>query len=402
VRPEQITGCKYLALLDGYLQRLRSVYVHHNRVLFFDDVVTVYLLAFFNPVLRSLRCIEDASQLPNVNQYLSVEAVCKSTLSNANALFDPCHLQGLIGDLQPDLPNLRQMDPSLAYLLEQIKIFDGSFFRTAANVTWAIQSNNQHTKAKGNGGSAYVRLNCEFCMRTGTPSGVSVNGDDGVGEGTAAQKMVEEGHIYLFDRGVVCFPYLEEIHKASSQFLCCLANTVNFTIAEERPLTDNDRKAGVLSDRIGRLAGSDRRTPPDFTVREVIVSYTHRDGTVKTLRLLTDLLELPACVIAELYRYRWQIELFFRWLKVNASFHHLTSHNRNGITLSFYIAVIAVLLMCLQTQRPLSKYGYNLLSMVAAGLGDVSDILPILEKRERERQRDRERKAAKKAAKKQA
>lgn len=402
MRPEQITGCKYLALLDGYLQRLRSVYVHHNRVLFFDDVVTVYLLAFFNPVLRSLRCIEDASQLPNVNQYLSVEAVCKSTLSNANALFDPCHLQGLIGDLQPDLPNLRQMDPSLAYLLEQIKIFDGSFFRTAANVTWAIQSNNQHTKAKGNGGSAYVRLNCEFCMRTGTPSGVSVNGDDGVGEGTAAQKMVEEGHIYLFDRGVVCFPYLEEIHKASSQFLCCLANTVNFTIAEERPLTDNDRKAGVLSDRIGRLAGSDRRTPPDFTVREVIVSYTHRDGTVKTLRLLTDLLELPACVIAELYRYRWQIELFFRWLKVNASFHHLTSHNRNGITLSFYIAVIAVLLMCLQTQRPLSKYGYNLLSMVAAGLGDVSDILPILEKRERERQRDRERKAAKKAAKKQA
>jgi hypothetical protein len=340
--------------------------------------------------------------LPNVNQYLSVEAVCKSTLSNANALFDPAYLQGLIGDLQPDLPNLRQMDPSLAYLLEQIKIFDGSFFRTAANVTWAIQSNNQHTKAKGNGGSAYVRLNCEFCMRTGTPSGVSVNGDDGVGEGTAAQKMVEEGHIYLFDRGVVCFPYLEAIHKAASQFLCCLANTVNFTIAEERPLTDNDRKAGILSDRIGRLAGSDRRTPPDFTVREVVISYTHRDGTVKTLRLLTDLLELPACVIAELYRYRWQIELFFRWLKVNASFHHLTSHNRNGITLSFYIAVIAVLLMCLQTQRPLSKYGYNLLSMVAAGLGDVSDMLPILEKRERERQRDRERKAAKKAAKKQA
>jgi hypothetical protein len=388
--------------LDGYLRRLRSVYIHHNRVLFYDDVVVVYLLAFFNPVLRSLRTIEDASQLPGVNQHLSVEAVCKSTLSDANALFDPAHLRGLIADLHRHLPNIQQMDRPLAHLLEQVRIFDGSFFRTAANVAWAIQSNNQYTKAKGKGGSGYVRLNCEFCLATGTPGGISINGDDGVGEGTAAQQMVEEGFIYLFDRGVVSFPYLEQIHNAGSHFLCCLANTVNFVASQEQPLTDADRQAGVLSDRVGRLGGSDRRTPPDFAVREVVVSYTHRDGTIKTLRLLTNLLDLPAGVIAELYRYRWQIELFFRWLKVHASFRHLTSHSRNGITLSFYIAVIAVQLTCLLTQRPLSKYGYNLLAMVAAGLGSISDMLPILDHREHERARDRDRKAAKRAAKKPA
>jgi len=49
------------------------------------------------------------------------------------------------------------------------------------------------------------------------------------------------------------------------------------------------------------------------------------------------------------------------------------------------------MLMCLRTQRALSKYGYSLLSMVAAGLGDLSDVLPILERRERERERERER-----------
>ena len=126
-------------------------------------------------------------------------------------------------------------------------------------------------------------------------------------------------------------------------------------------MTDADRAAGVVRDRVGRLAGSDRRVPPDFPVREVLVTYTARDGTVKTLRLLSDLLDVPASVVAELYRHRWQIELFFRWLKVHASFEHLTSHSRNGITPGFYVAVIAAMLLCLHTQKPLSKYGYNLL-----------------------------------------
>ena len=64
--------------------------------------------------------------------------------------------------------------------------------------------------------------------------------------------------------------------------------------------------------------------------------------------------------------------------------------------------MIAILLMSLHTQAPLSKYGYNLLAMVAAGMGDVSDMLPILHKRERERRLERERLARKRAAKKQA
>jgi hypothetical protein len=398
IKPEQVTGQTYLTLIQAYLGRLRSVYVHHNRVLFYDDVVTMYLVAFFNPVLRSLRCIEDASQLPGINQHLSVDAVCKSTLSDANALFDPAHLEGLIADLRRHLPNLRQSDGKLDELLRQIQIFDGSFFRTAANVAWAVQSNNQHTKANGKGGSGYIRLNCQFCLSSGNVSGVSINGNDGVGEGSAAEKFVEAGHIYLFDAGVVRFSYLDKILSVGSHFLCCLGSGVNFTPLEERTLSDADRQAGILSDRIGKLGGSDRRTAPDAMVREVIFSFTGRDGVTKTLRLLTDMLDLPAHVVAELYRHRWQIELFFRWLKISASFEHLTSHSRNGITLSFYIAIIATLLMSIITQRPLSKYGYTLLSLVAAGMGDLGQMLPIYENRERQAQRQRELQALKKKA----
>jgi hypothetical protein len=92
IEAKDLIGRKYLSIVQNYLADLRKLYPHPNRVLFYDDVVVCYLLAFFNSILRSLRCIEDASQIPGVNQFLSVESVCKSTLSEANALFDPQHL----------------------------------------------------------------------------------------------------------------------------------------------------------------------------------------------------------------------------------------------------------------------------------------------------------------------
>jgi hypothetical protein len=161
----------------------------------------------------------------------------------------------------------------------------------------------------------------------------------------------------------------------------------------------------VLHDRLGRLGrlvGSPHTrargvVPARQELRELIVfDPDHPDR--RPLRLITSLLDVPAHVVAQLYRWRWQIELFFRWLKVHAHFAHLISRSRNGMTLGFYVAVIAVLLIYLRTGRPMSKYAFDMLSWVAAGHTTIERILPILERRERECQRDRERKAAAKRA----
>ena len=104
-------------------------------------------------------------------------------------------------------------------------------------------------------------------------------------------------------------------------------------------------------------------------------------------------------MIAKLYRWRWQIELFFRWLKVHAHFEHLIARSRNGMTPGFYVAVIAVLPIYLRTGRPMSKYAYTLLGCVAAGWARVEDVLPVLERREAACQRERERQARKRAEK---
>lgn len=442
---EQVTGRKYLQILRPYLQRLHAAYPHPNRVLFYDDVVLSYLVAFFSPALRSLRLIEDASQVPGVNKFLNVDAVCSSTLSDANGLFDPAHLAGLIADLRADLPvaasGPRSDDPQLMQLLDNAVLVDGSFFRLAADVQWAIHAANQHGGGKGTPdpqasakaapnkpqkdmkpdeiksatpkakstkpkstkpGIGTVRLNCQYCLSSGVPTGVSINGSDGVHESTAAEAFVEPDHLYVFDSGIVSFDYLRKILCGSSHLVCNLSKIVNFTPQQDRPLSSQDINAGIISDRIGQLSGSNRNTPPQNLFREIIVQYTDRSGKIQRLRLLTDLMDLSAFAVAEIYRQRWKIELFFRWLKVSANFRHLCSHSRNGVTLSFHMAVIAALLMILRTGRPLSVYGHSLLCMVAAGQADLQHILPILEKRERERRLERERLARKRSAKKPA
>ncbi len=84
---------------------------------------------------------------------------------------------------------------------------------------------------------------------------------------------------------------------------------------------------------------------------------------------------------------------------MHAHFRHLTSHSKNGVTTGFYIAVIGVLLIYLHTQRPVSKYAYAMLSLVAAGGATLQEIIPILQRRERECELQRQRVARKKAEK---
>ena len=357
-------------------------------------MLIAYLLAFFNPAVRSLRLIEDLSQIPAIKQHLSVDAVRKSTLSDANALFDPNHLLPLIERLRQKVPDLEHGDRDLAKLLDKVIAIDGSFFKLAADVDWALNKSNAY------GGSRYVRLNLAYSLRSGQSSGCIISGDDGRHEATIAVSFIEADQIYLFDSGVVSFELLRTIKERGSDFVCCLREEVNFQCHEQRVLDDKAKDAGVISDCVGELTGSPCRTPPPGQYREVRVAYTDRHGKPRTLRLLSSLLDTPAHVIAALYKQRWQIELYFRWLKVHANFRHLTSHSSNGVTLSFYVAVIAQLLISLHTQLPMNRYGMSMLSLVAAGVADVEDILPILEKRHRERLMERNRLAKKRAAKK--
>jgi hypothetical protein len=306
-------------------------------------------------------------------------------------------LEPIIAHLRARVRDLPRADGRLDRLLRDVQIVDGSFFAAAADVAWALRT--------ARGSSHQARLDLRLDAATMLPVTLQVSGR-GQGEASRAAERIQPGAVYVADRGFQSLAYVGAVLDGGADLVLRVKDDLNFESREELPLDADDVAAGVLSDRLGRLTGSPharakRAVPGQQELREVVV-FDPDHPADKPLRLLTSLIDVPARVIAQLYRWRWQIELFFRWLKVHAHFAHLISRSRNGMTLGFHVAVIAVLLMYLRTGRPMSRYAFNLLAYVADGRTTIENILPILERRERECERERDRQRARRAAKNRA
>jgi hypothetical protein len=345
VRPAIATATEtvfgaYAPLLREHLRRLNQIYRHPNRLLGMDGILAALSLGFHNSSVRSLRTLEDQSRGERFQPCLPLDRVCRSALSDALAQMDANHLLPIVRDLLKRLPALRRQDDDLHALLGTIL------------------------------------------------------GDDG-SESAAFADEVVGGVIYVRDRNLVDFQFIHAVFNAGSDLLVRTKdNAPNFVVQRENPLNQADRQASVISDRIGFVPGSvgfGQRV-----LREVTL-IDPRSG--KPVRLLSSLLDVPARIIGLIYRYRWMIELFFKWLKCVARVRHVFSHSPNGIALEFYVAVIMVLLSYLQTGHRPSLYAFNCLAALANGTMSAAMMQAILAQRERERELERQRSARKKAEK---
>src|ERR1019366_2705449 len=100
---------------------------------------------------------------------------------------------------------------------------------------------------------------------------------------------------------------------------------------------------------------------------EVVTGKTDNQGQREVLRLATDQLDLDAALIAQGYKYRWMIELFFRWFKCILGCRHLLSNCQNGVTIQVYLALIASLLISLWTGRKPNKRTFEMLCLYFSG-----------------------------------
>ena len=153
----------------------------------------------------------------------------------------------------------------------------------------------------------------------------------------------------------------------------------------------------MLSDTLVRIGWRDSRTAIQQPLR--LVEIAQPDKPDQPLRLLTNRLDLPAETIGVIYRHRWQVELFFRWLKCMANFKHFYSESPQGMTLQVYIALIGTLLIAIETGARPSSYDYALMSMAVTGLAPLDQILAQAAKRRAERRRAAERQRARRAQK---
>ncbi len=384
-------GRRFIRLLDGQLQHLREHCSHGNRSFFYDQLVVAHLLAFFNPILAGLRKIEDVFDVPAVRKRLKMPRVPKSTLADAQRLFDPELLLPLFESLK-ERAGIQEHDPRLDGLANKLLAVDGSFFAVASRIAWALYNHS----AKNNVTQGNVRAHVHFDILRGVPDHATLT-DGRASETEQLRDALATGCFYVMDRGFQQYQLLDDIITKGSDFLVRLRNTARCEPIETRSLTAADLAAGVLSDALVRVGWRKAHTAVKQPLRRVTIAQP--DKPDRPIWLLTNRLDLSAETIGVIYRHRWQVELFFRWLKCMANFKHFYSESPQGMTLQVYIALIGTLLIAIETGARPSSYDYALMSMAVAGLAPIDQILAQAAKRRAERGRAAEQQRTRRAKK---
>lgn len=171
---------------------------------------------------------------------------------------------------------------------------------------------------------------------------------------TAAHEMpIEPGATYVFDLGYYDYTWWAKLDAAQCRIVTRFRRNTVLQVVEELELPED---SAILSDRIGFLPTRltyQRQNPMGDAVREIRV----RTETGKILRILSNDLDAPAQEIADLYKRRWAIELFFRWVKQVLDIKHFLGRSENAVRIQIATALIAYLLLRLAqaTQKAISS-----------------------------------------------
>jgi hypothetical protein len=367
VRARDLQGFKYFRLLMPLLERLQQVGTQRdragNRQLFFDQYAALLLLYFFNPVLTSLRGVQQASGLDKVQKLLGVRRTSLGSLSEATGVFTAEPLRQVVQELAARaLPLERGRD---AEALRGLTAVDGTILRALPQMAWALWMDDQHRAAK---------LHLHFEVLKGVPVDATLT-PAACSEPDQLRAMLQAGRLYVIDRGYADYQLFRDILDARSSFVARVKHSTAFSVAEERPVTPAARQAGVVRDVVLAKLGTDHHKDVlGRPVRLVLVCRTKPDGSPEELWLVTDRLDLPAELVALAYRYRWTIELFFRWFKCILGCRHLLATDANGVAIQVYVALIASLLIVLWTGRKPTKRTWEMIQFYLIGWASLDEL----------------------------
>lgn len=172
---------------------------------------------------------------------------------------------------------------------------------------------------------------------------------------------VEPGAFYVMDRGYIDFARLYRFEIAKAWFVTRAKNNMDFMVSESRKV---DKAVGLRCDQVIALRGSKSAKGYPGSLRRI--RYTDSE-TGKRLVLLTNCFMLEATVIAQLYKARWQVELFFKWIKQNLRIKAFYGTSPNAVKTQIWIAVCVYVLVAVIAKE----------QNVARSMGEILQILSI-------------------------
>jgi hypothetical protein len=378
VQAKDIHGLKYFKQLRPLLEPLRDLGTERdqagNRRFFFDDYASLLLLFFFNPTLKSLRALQQASALDKVQKKLASPRVSLGSLSAAARDFEADALQAIVSELAHQALPLHtggRADQD-AEFLRGLTAVDGSLLPALPKMAWALWLDDTHRAAK---------LHLHFDVFKGVPCQATVTHGNG-NEKKQLHAALQPDRLYVVDRGYAEYQLFQDIIDAQSSFIGRIRDNAVFQLVEERPLSQDAQQAGVVRDRVVWLGceASGQVFKQPLRVVEVATGKTDSHGRPEILLLCSDRLDLDAAWIALGYKYRWTVELFFRWFKCILGCQHLLSTCHNGVAIQVYLALIASLLIVQWTGNKPTKRTFEMLCLYFQGWASERELLAHLKK----------------------
>lgn len=386
IKDSDVQGGKFLEPIIRMLKPLHEHCPDPKRKLHYDEFCAWLLLFFFTPVLDSMRGLQQASDIDSLRKRVKLPRFSLGSFSEASSLFDPELLVPIIEEIGNAIEDI-ETNKHLVNLGQRPVAVDGTLIHAMPKMLWALWRDEENRAAK---------IHLHLDLLKGTPERATLTHGN-ASEIDELMKTLVAGRLYVSDRGYFSFPLMAAILKAGSSFVGRVRNNIVYETLEERPISESDARLGVRVDRIVRAGFDPKNNPVDQPLRLVEIdapdsgqarrrsrvdskskSFRKRE-TDHTLVILTDKLDLPVETIAVLYRYRWQVELFFRWFKKILEADHLLSLSENGLTIIMYCGLIASMLITLWTGRKPTKRTFEMLCFYFSGWAEEQELVDHIE-----------------------
>lgn len=301
-----------------------------------EGYFVMMLFALLNPVIDSMRGLCASSKFERFQSNTGLPPVSLGSFSEAQSVFDPEVLRGVIRTLMQQVA----INPpaSLRGKLNgrAVEAIDSTIWEVLPRMGWAHWRDQFSTRQNA------VRLHLRWRLFTPGCGGAHVGPAKECERRVLHHELLEPDIIYVGDRNYAGdYALLERIEELNSSFVVRLQDMSVFEELEKLPVSAAERAKGITHHVRVALG---HRNPVDRGWRLVRLIPP---GKSEAITILTNLksIDLGAWETCEIYRQRWTIELFFRWLKCALPCRHWLAESPQGVTMQVYCSLIAALLL---------------------------------------------------------